>query len=176
MSLSDEEKNENTEKAIEPVNQDEDPSAFPIPKAKMHAIMEQFEYFALQQREKEGIDLGGLSDSQKDKLLEIISKNEDNAFNYHTKKLEAAERIEQKRIVASTIDKRTTRYIAIFLLSIFLIITLAILFFKDEYLDTWLAFVIGLIGGAGGVKLLERKTQDETRRPFIDEDTAEEEK
>lgn len=76
MSLSDEEKNENTEKAIEPVNQDEDPSAFPIPKAKMHAIMEQFEYFALQQREKEGIDLGGLSDSQKDKLLEIISKND----------------------------------------------------------------------------------------------------
>ena len=177
MSLSDEEKTERDDQGIEPINQHEDPSLFPAPKAKMHAMLEQFEYFLLQQKGGgEGIDISEFTDSQRDKLLEIISQNEGNAFKYHTKRIEAAERIELKRIGASTIDRRTRRYIAIFIPSIFLIITLCILFFKDDYFDTWLAFLIGLIGGAGGMKLFERKLQGENFKSLLDEEVTDSEK
>lgn len=163
----DSKKSEEESKEITNPLKEKEQASLPTPKSKIEAILQSFELFALE-KGRSSIDLNSLSEPQRDKLIDTIAQNEENAFKYHIKRLEVVESIESKRIHASTVDKRTFRYVSISILSLIAIITILILFFKDEYLQIWLAFIIGIVGGAGGIKLFEQ-SQERSNKALISE-------
>lgn len=115
---------------------------------KVENILEELEYLSLQNSSR-GITLADFSPQQKNKLLEIIEKNEDNAFHFHTKRLESIEKISLSKINSSTVNQKTIRWVLLGLLLIFVVLTIVILLFKDNYFIPWLTFLTGIGGGFG---------------------------
>ena len=100
------------------------------PQTKVKGVLEELEMFALQQSNQSDIDVSKFNDDQKNKLLDILSANEKNAFSFHSKRIDAIKEIEIKKIDAS------------------------ILFFKETFFIPWLTFLTGLIGGVGICKII----------------------
>ena len=132
-------------------------SANPANRRKVKGIFEQFEMMALN-KGREGVDLSHFSDEQKTRLLSMLEKGEDNAFNYHMKKLDVDSKIKLRRIDSKTVEQKTDRYTRIGVLSIGFIITLCILFFKDNYFGEWIAFIAGGAGVYGISNYQKNKT------------------
>ncbi|MDI3520445.1 MAG: hypothetical protein PWR04_433 [Anaerophaga sp.] len=115
---------------------------------KVEHILEELEYLSLQ-NDSRGIKLADFTPQQKNKLLEIIEKNEDNAFQFHTKRLESLEKISLSKINSSTVNQKTIRWVLLGLLLVFVVLTIVILLFKDNYFIPWLTFLTGIGGGFG---------------------------
>lgn len=138
---------------------------------KISGMMRELEMMIMEKsKSSSGIDLGSLSESQKDKVIETLSKHEDNAYNVYMKRLEVGKDLKTKEINASIVNQKTNRYVYIGSLTAFFLITLLILFFKDGYLGQWLAFVTGLVGGFGLSKI-DSKPKTSSKNPLdeIDE-------
>lgn len=137
------------------------------PKNKIQGIFQSLEMM-VHQRGKGGLDVSSLSPEQKDKLIDMLAKNEENAFAYHSKKLDVTKEITLAHISSTTVNQRTKRYISIIGVSVLAIITVIILIFKDTYFVHWLTFITGLLGGFG----IGRYTKDSEKveKIKIDED------
>ncbi len=118
-------------------------------RSKVGSILQELEVLALSKNRNGGLDLSNFSEQQTDKLLDILAKNEDNAFNYHSKKLDTIKEVELKRIDNSSINQKTLRWIAYGVLFAVPLITILLMFYKDEYFVPWLTFLAGLAGGTG---------------------------
>jgi len=137
MSSTDDQKERGKNKVVDPENLPE------IPETKVQGILQELEILALHKGKSSGIDLSRLSPEQMDKLLEILSKNEDNAFQFHTTRLKVAKEIELKRIEATTVNQKTVRVSVVGLLLVLPLLTIPILFFKDDFFVPWLTFLRG---------------------------------
>ncbi len=124
------------------------------PKSKMKGVLEEFEMFALQRGSQSNFDISTLSETQKDKLLDILRINEKNAFDYHTKRIDAIKEIEVKKIDASIVNQKSLRILIVAVVITIPTITLLILFFKETFFIPWLTFLTGLIGGVGISKII----------------------
>lgn len=71
---------------------------------KMQGIMQQMEMMALQRSNRNNLDISTFDKDQKDKLLNLMEKNEDNAFAYSTKRLDVQAKLNLKALDASIID------------------------------------------------------------------------
>lgn len=131
-------------------------SSSDIPKSKIKGVLEEFEMYALQHGNQNLLDIAKFSDAQKDKLLEILSVNEKNAFEYHSKRIEAIRDIEVKKIDASIVNQKTLRILIVSAVVLLPLITLIILFFKESYFIPWLTFLTGLMGGVGISRMISR--------------------
>ncbi|HAT62442.1 MAG TPA: hypothetical protein DCS83_07880 [Prevotella sp.] len=122
------------------------------------SMLEQFQVMALKQFKGGGdFDLSVFSAEQKDKLLDIMSKNEDHAYEYSKLKIKSSESIVSKKIDASIVDQKTRRWVILFIIGVLFIIGLAILIFKDKFFISYLTFVAGLMGGTGLRFLFDKK-------------------
>lgn len=139
------------------------------PKNKVQSIFESLEVMALQRGKSGGLDISTFSPEQKDKLLDILGKNEENAFAYHTKKLDVTKEVTLAHITSTTVSQRTTRYISIGSIGVVAIITIVILLMKEEYFIHWLTFITGLAGGFG-VGRFSKDTKTESPKIQIDDD------
>ena len=70
---------------------------------KMHGIMQQMEMMAMQRSNRNNLDISTFDKDQKDKLLNLMEKNEDNAFAYSTKRLEIQAKLNSKALEASSV-------------------------------------------------------------------------
>lgn len=119
-------------------------------KKKAASMLEQFQVLTMKQLKGSGdLDLSALTNEQKDKLLDIMSKNEDHAFEYSKLRIKSSESISSQQIEASIVDQKTIRWIAVLAIIVLAIIGLVILIFKDSFFISYLTFVAGLIGGTG---------------------------
>jgi hypothetical protein len=168
MSDSDDNKPQGSEKKEEVTSFNPD-----TPKSKVQGVLEELELFALQKGQQNSIDVNKFTDSQKDKLLEILEKNEDNAFKYHDKRLDALKEIEIKRIDASIVNQRTLKLLIIGLIIAIPAITLLILFFKETFFIPWLTFLTGLVGGVGISKIIPAIYKQPPRENPITENNSE---
>ena len=64
-------------------------------------------------RKGSGANFNTFNDSQKDKMIEILEKNEDNSYKYHTEKLRADKEIELAKIGANITNQKTLRIVLI---------------------------------------------------------------
>jgi hypothetical protein len=128
-------------------------------KTSKNTMLRSLEMMAMQRVSKNTLDVSTFSSEQRDKLLNIMDKNEDNAYKYTTKKLEVYEKINLKAIDATCIDQKTLRYILLYGgLGLFILMVL-ILILKDEFFVTFLSFVTGLVGGIGLKGVFDKFTQ-----------------
>lgn len=153
--MTKEDREEDKEKGLEKSIQDvvEGEVSEDEPKKSVSKVLQQLEVLAMRRGLTSEVELGDLNESQLDKVLEIAKLNEENAFQYHTKKLESDTELEKERISASVISQKTTRIIGLGLLLFFLIIFCIVLFLRPEYFVALLTFVTGLAGGFGLSKL-----------------------
>lgn len=127
---------------------------------KTKYMMREMTMMAMQRLNKPSFDISGFDKEQKDRLLDLMEKNESNAFEYSTKRLDVQERLSAKALDASITDQKTLRYVlwgggvGIFILMIL------ILFFKDEYFINYLVFVAGLGSGFGLKSLLPQMSSN----------------
>lgn len=101
-----------------------------IPKNKVQTIFQELEILSMQKGLKNNIDLSKFSEKQIDKLLETLSENEENAFNFHTKRIDAIKEIELSKINASTVNQKTLRLAIVGVLVAMPAITILILLAK----------------------------------------------
>lgn len=90
---------ENAETLPEQSGEEENHLSTNIPKSKMKGVLEELEMFALQRGSQSSFDISTFNEAQKDKLLDILSINEENAFDYHTKRIDAIKEIEVKKLM-----------------------------------------------------------------------------
>ena len=114
----------------------------------MKRMLESLELAAIQ-RTSSAVNLSDFSTEQKDKLLDIMGQNEKNAFDFNMKRLSVSESINTKALDASIVNQQTLRIVLVISILAFVLLFVLILIFKDEYLQTFLSFTIGLIGGVG---------------------------
>lgn len=141
---------------IETINPEEEnnPKNEPtLPASKVQHILQELEVFALQKGGRGSFDISKFSSQQIDKLLDILKTNEDNAFKFHTKRLETLEKIQIKKIDSTTINQKTIRIGIIGVIITIPIITLLILFFKETFFIPWVTFLTGVGSGFGLSKL-----------------------
>jgi hypothetical protein len=119
------------------------------PESKVGHILQELEFFAMQQKGGRGLDIGSLNNEQFDRMLGLLAKNEDNALEFHKKRLDVIEKVSIRRIDASTTNQKTLRIFLIIAAVIGLAITGSILFFKEQFFIPWLTFLTGLFGGFG---------------------------
>jgi hypothetical protein len=124
------------------------------PKSKISGVLEELELITLQKSQQSNIDVNKFNDEQKNKLLDILGQNEKNAFDYHTKRIDAIKEIEIKRIDASIINQKTLKLLIIGIIIAIPAITLLILFYKETFFIPWLTFLTGLAGGVGISKII----------------------
>ncbi len=147
-----------------------EPDNFPsLPQNKADRILQEVEILAFQQGSKSDFNLSNFSDEQIEKLLDILSKNEENAFQFHSKRLEVAKEIELKRIQAANTSQFTYRYAIVGGLIGIPALTVLILLFKDAYFIPWLTFLTGLAGGMGLSKVSKDLTKEPAKNPIVDE-------
>ena len=87
-----------------------------------------------------------------------MSKNEDNAFKFHNKRLEVTEKLNTKIIESTTVSQRTIRYIGILALLLVFALMVIILVYKDQYFS----FIAGLGGGFGLKGVFDKAVQKPT--------------
>ncbi len=119
-------------------------------------------------------DLASLSEKQKDKLIDSVLVNEQNHFEYSKKRLEAEERVELKRIEATTVNQKTKRYVLLGGLFFIAILSVLILIFRDEYFVSWLTFLTGILGGIGISKSGLLSNQNVKSNSFSSDDDKQE--
>ncbi|QMU62989.1 MAG: hypothetical protein GKR88_01020 [Flavobacteriaceae bacterium] len=81
------------------------------PQSKIKNMLEEIELLALHKERGSGIDISSFNESQKDKLLDIMAKNEENAFSFYSKRLETEKDIEIKRLDTSIVNQKTLKII-----------------------------------------------------------------
>lgn len=137
-------------------------------------VRETLELLSMQALRKGGIGVSGLpnfTEKQVDRSLDLIKQNEENAFKYHTKKLDALKEIELARINAGTIEQKNSKWLILGLLLVLPAITIVIIFFKEDFFVPWLTFLTGSFGGYGVGKATDRKKKNtEKNESPIDED------
>lgn len=133
---------------------DEAKEVSPIPKGKVREILSELEFLSLQKGTKTGLDISQLDGEQFKAAIDLLKQNEQNAFEYHSKRLEVIREIESKRIDSSVILQKTLQIIIIVSVVMLPIFTLIILMYKEDYFIPWLTFLTGLFGGAGITKAL----------------------
>lgn len=117
-------------------------------KKKTRMALEQLEMMIMKQSSGgNGLDISKLSEKQRDKVIDLMHKNEDNAFSYAKEKLRVTENLNVRALDASIVDQKTMRYILVWGMGGFFILLLLILFFKEQYFVTFLSFITGLCGG-----------------------------
>ena len=99
---------EEGERQSEEAKSKKDSSSIDLPKNKMQGIFQELEVMALQ-KGRSGLDLSKLSEGQIDKIIDVLRRNEDNAFTYHSKRLDAIKDIELAKINAATTNQKTLR-------------------------------------------------------------------
>lgn len=157
-------KSENTEQQVDSS----------ISKRKAQSIFQELEVLSMQKGLKDNIDLSKFSPKQIDKLLETLSENEKNAFNFHSKRIDAIKEIELSKISASTVNQKTLRIAIIGLLLALPLITLLILFYKENFFIPWLTFLTGLLGGIGLSKILPAAFRSrEKPNPILEDEKRE---
>lgn len=128
------------------------------PVSRIERIVEdQMELMAFKRANK--IDPSKFSTEQTDRLLDIVDKNEDNAIKYFLDKNETKRVIKVEEIRARTIGYRSRRDMVYASILSFVIITVIILIFKEQYFAMWIAFITGLFGGAGIKTLVDSNKQ-----------------
>ncbi|NDI99284.1 hypothetical protein GWA97_09370 [Flavobacterium sp. LaA7.5] len=144
-----------------------------VPHSKVQEMFHELEIMAMQKNSKNSsLDLQHLSKEQIDKVLETMDKNEDNAFNFHSKRLDAYKEIRLKEIDSSVISQKTTKYISIGGLAVLAIVTLVIIIFKTEFFIPWLTFLTGLAGGFG-IGKGSKSSEDTAKSKKYDDDLSE---
>lgn len=139
----------------------------PAVPGKVNQILQELEIMSLHKGSRGNIDLSEFDKDQKDKLLELMSKNEDNAIKFHTERINAIKEIELSRIASSSVNNKTLRYILVPGLAFVVILTVLILIFKESYFIPWLTFLTGFVGGAGAPKLINSLRQtDKSENPI----------
>ena len=118
----------------------------------MEDVFQELTMMAMKKKDS-GLDISNLNSSQVDKLLDAMAKNEENAFAYHTKKLDVHKDIESQKISASIVGERTNRFVYLGLLALFAVLTVIIIVWQEKHFVTWLSFVTGLAGGFGAAKI-----------------------
>lgn len=106
-------------------------------------------------------------------MMSLLTKNEENGYNYYCKKLEAIKEIRLKEINATTSSERTRRISLIGILTAMCLITILFIFFKEEYLNSWLTFVAGLAGVAGATKFVESKPSVSSSSSTLEDNSSE---
>lgn len=143
-----------------------------LPKSEVRAMFQELEIMAMQKGGHNTLDLSKLDKEQIDKVLDTMAENEKNAFDFHSRRLDAIKEIELRKIDASVINQKTLKFVLIGVL-IFILptITLLILFFKDAFFIPWLTFLTGIIGGFGLSKIMSSafKTQN-TKNPIKEDE------
>ncbi len=128
----------------------------PKEKRRVNGMLESLEMMAMQRISKDNIDISHFNSNQIDKLLDIMSKNEDNAFEFHKKRLETTEKVQCRAIDSTTVIQRNTRYIVLSIIVAISIMMLVILLLKEQYFITFLSFITGILGGVGLRGLLDK--------------------
>lgn len=128
----------------------------PKEKRRVKGMLESLEMMAMQRVSKDNMDISHFNSNQIDKLLDIMSKNEDNAFEFHKKRLETTEKVQCRAIDSTTVIQRNTRYIVLSIIVAIFIMMLVILLFKEQYFITFLSFITGILGGVGLRGLLDK--------------------
>ena len=119
-------------------------------KRQMHSMIQELEIMAMQKGGQSSIEFNKLDSSQIDKVLETMADNEKNAFAFHTKRIDAMKEIELRKIDASVIHQKTLKIVLIGVIVVILpVITLSILFLKENFFIPWLTFLTGILGGFG---------------------------
>jgi hypothetical protein len=137
---------------IETVNPEEESNKKNEPAllvSKVQHILKDLEILALEKGSRGSFDISKFTPQQIEKLLEILKTNEDNAFKFHTKRLETIEKIQIKKLDSSTINQKTVRIGLIGVIVAIPILTILILFFKDTFFIPWLTFLTGISSGVG---------------------------
>lgn len=130
--------------------------------SKMKGMIQSLEMMAMQRSSRDNLDISKFTDAQRDKLLDIMSKNEDNAFKFHNKRLEVTEKLNTKIIESTTVSHRTIRYIGILALLLVFALMVIILVYKDQYFSVFLSFIAGLGGGFGLKGVFDKAVQKPT--------------
>jgi|GEM_PF-4888993 len=133
-------------------------------------LFERFEGFALKNA-RAGIDINALGPEQFNLMMQLLHKNEDNALIYHTTKLNTIKDIALGNQKTTTSSQKTKRIIVVSILASLLIVTVLILFFKDNYILNWFSFLGGLIGGAGGIKVLSENSGQNQETKITEDDS-----
>jgi hypothetical protein len=115
---------------------------------KMEQFLEQFAMFSMN-KGAGNFDFSNFSESQIDKILDIVSENENHAFKFHEKKIDSDEKINSKIISSHIVNQITLRFVALSAIFVFTAITIIFVFFKDNFLSQWMSFVTGMVGGFG---------------------------
>jgi len=148
--MSTEAENENLPEEVKP--EKVNPSPIDLPKNKVQGIFQELEFMALQ-KGRSGLDLSKFNDGQIDKIIDVLKQNEDNAFKYHTKRVDAIKDIELAKINAATTNQKTLRIILVTVAIVIPLMTILILFFKPDFFTQWLTILTALLGGVGLSKL-----------------------
>ncbi len=122
------------------------------PSTRIEDLWEKVQLMAMQQPGA-NFDLGSLTDAQKDKLMQVVEKNEEHAFQYYQTEQRNKRDIKLAEINASTFNFKTNRISLIIVLIIVFVITLVVLIWKDNYFLNWISFLTGLVGGYGVAKI-----------------------
>jgi len=128
-----------------------------LPDKRVEKVLEQLQILSMKKGRDTGFDMSKFNEGQIDKLLGILEKNEDNAYKYHTKKIDADITISSKKIDASIVDQKTFRYSLLVTLAIIAGLTAVLILYKPEFFIPWLTFLTGIVGGFGLGKLKNKK-------------------
>lgn len=123
-----------------------------LPKHKVQEIFQELEIMAMQ-KGRPSLDVSKFNEAQIDKVIDVLKQNEDNAFKYHSKRIDAAMTIKLAEITAGTTNQRTLRIVLLVMAVIVLLMSVLILLLKQEFFAQWLTFVSALLGGVGLTKL-----------------------
>lgn len=130
-------------------NSDDAPEEGIVDPKKVSVVMQQLELLAWQKNKSSGLNFDNLTEKQTDKLIDLAVQNENNGYNYHTKKLDRDTEVRLKIIEATSSGQRTLRIFFITGVGIVALITILILFYKDQYFSSWISFMMGIGGGLG---------------------------
>ncbi|MDR1980378.1 MAG: hypothetical protein LBQ39_02000 [Tannerellaceae bacterium] len=126
-----------------------DADEFPTSVKRSGKILEELTMSVMRGEVRGGFDLSTLSEPQKDKVLELMQKNDENAYTYSRERLKTMENLNTKALDASIVNQKTFRYIAVGIIAVIFILLTLILFLKDEYFTTFLSFIMGVGSGLG---------------------------
>ena len=123
----------------------------------MTSMLSQAEMMMMMQRtNNDSMDLSPFNSEQKDKLLSLAEKGQDQGHELAKLQLSANLEIAKKTIDAANINQRTLKYVLLGGMIALFVITLIVLFFEKEFFIPILSFITGLCGGAGVKSLLDK--------------------
>ena len=142
-----------------------------VPKSKVREILSELEVLSLQRGIKSSFDISKLDSEQFNRAMDLLKQNEQNAYDYHSKRLDVIKELESKRIDSSVIIQKTVRFVIITSVIILPIFTLLVLFYKENFFIPWLTFLTGFLGGAGFTKILSSYLKrTERKEPILDKE------